>query len=118
LHALCTLTTALLQVVARQLIEAVAFMHELRLIHTDLKPENILLVNAEYTRLPPVDAAVEEGGDRHAGALGGSLDLALAPALALLDGARGGHLRVWFGAPTRAPLTRSFLGRRRAASPV
>ncbi|KAK6942913.1 Protein kinase domain [Dillenia turbinata] len=27
----------------RQILESVAFMHELRLIHTDLKPENILL---------------------------------------------------------------------------
>ncbi|KAI3677103.1 hypothetical protein L1987_86723 [Smallanthus sonchifolius] len=34
----------------RQLLESVAFMHDLRLIHTDLKPENILLVSSEYTR--------------------------------------------------------------------
>eukprot|EP00798_Chlamydomonas_sp_ICE-L_P023287 gene23287-30523_t len=32
----------LVQDIARQLIESVAFMHELSLIHTDLKPENIL----------------------------------------------------------------------------
>ncbi|TFK27188.1 CMGC/CLK protein kinase [Coprinopsis marcescibilis] len=30
---------------ARQLFGSVAFLHDLRLIHTDLKPENILLVN-------------------------------------------------------------------------
>ncbi|KAJ3554152.1 hypothetical protein NP233_g12483 [Leucocoprinus birnbaumii] len=31
---------------ARQLLGSVAFLHDLRLIHTDLKPENILLRNA------------------------------------------------------------------------
>ncbi|KAG6772722.1 hypothetical protein D5086_013827 [Populus alba] len=36
----------------RQLLEAVAYMHDLRLIHTDLKPENILLVSSEYIKLP------------------------------------------------------------------
>lgn len=36
----------------RQLLESVAFMHDLRLIHTDLKPENILLVSAEYIKVP------------------------------------------------------------------
>ncbi|TFK40262.1 CMGC/CLK protein kinase [Crucibulum laeve] len=33
---------------ARQLLGSVAFLHELRLIHTDLKPENILLVHNDY----------------------------------------------------------------------
>lgn len=60
---------AVVQCVARQLLEAVAFMHELRLVHTDLKPENILLRNAEYTRLPPVepqgDGAAEAGNRPH-----------------------------------------------------
>ncbi|XP_062203779.1 serine/threonine-protein kinase AFC3-like [Phragmites australis] len=36
----------------RQLLESVAYMHELRLIHTDLKPENILLVSSEYMKVP------------------------------------------------------------------
>ncbi|THF96719.1 hypothetical protein TEA_006110 [Camellia sinensis var. sinensis] len=36
----------------RQLLESVAFMHDLRLIHTDLKPENILLVSPEYVKVP------------------------------------------------------------------
>ncbi|KAH0460578.1 hypothetical protein IEQ34_011241 [Dendrobium chrysotoxum] len=36
----------------RQLLEAVAYMHDLRLIHTDLKPENILLVSSEYIKVP------------------------------------------------------------------
>ncbi|XP_068637329.1 serine/threonine-protein kinase AFC1-like [Aristolochia californica] len=36
----------------RQLLESVAFMHDLRLIHTDLKPENILLVSSECIRVP------------------------------------------------------------------
>nr|VWO95884.1 Histone acetyltransferase (EC [Ganoderma boninense] len=37
-----------IQSFARQLLGSVAFLHELRLIHTDLKPENILLVNNDY----------------------------------------------------------------------
>lgn len=36
----------------RQLLESVAYMHDLRLIHTDLKPENILLVSSECVKLP------------------------------------------------------------------
>ncbi|OMO91001.1 hypothetical protein COLO4_18711 [Corchorus olitorius] len=36
----------------RQLLESVAYMHDLHLIHTDLKPENILLVSSEYVKLP------------------------------------------------------------------
>ncbi|XP_043701618.1 serine/threonine-protein kinase AFC1-like [Telopea speciosissima] len=36
----------------RQLLESVAFMHDLRLIHTDLKPENILLVSSEFVKVP------------------------------------------------------------------
>ncbi|KAJ6803043.1 serine/threonine-protein kinase AFC3 isoform X1 [Iris pallida] len=36
----------------RQLLESVAYMHDLRFIHTDLKPENILLVSPEYVKFP------------------------------------------------------------------
>ncbi|ERN19140.1 serine/threonine-protein kinase AFC1 isoform X1 [Amborella trichopoda] len=36
----------------RQMLECVAFMHELRLIHTDLKPENVLLVSPDYVKVP------------------------------------------------------------------
>ncbi|XP_027348996.1 serine/threonine-protein kinase AFC1 isoform X4 [Abrus precatorius] len=36
----------------RQLLESVAFMHDLCLIHTDLKPENILLVSSEFIKVP------------------------------------------------------------------
>ncbi|CAH8378064.1 unnamed protein product [Eruca vesicaria subsp. sativa] len=35
-----------------QLLESVAYMHELQLVHTDLKPENILLVSSENVKLP------------------------------------------------------------------
>lgn len=42
----------LVRELGRQLLESVAFMHDLRLIHTDLKPENILLVSPEYVRVP------------------------------------------------------------------
>lgn len=40
----------LVQDFSRQLLEGVAYMHELRLVHTDLKPENILLVSLDYCR--------------------------------------------------------------------
>ncbi|WOL09256.1 serine/threonine-protein kinase AFC1 [Canna indica] len=42
----------LVREIGRQLLESVAFMHDLRLIHTDLKPENILLVSSESIRVP------------------------------------------------------------------
>eukprot|EP00252_Welwitschia_mirabilis_P008504 TRINITY_DN2039_c0_g1_i2.p1 TRINITY_DN2039_c0_g1~~TRINITY_DN2039_c0_g1_i2.p1 ORF type:complete len:332 (+),score=39.21 TRINITY_DN2039_c0_g1_i2:776-1771(+) len=38
--------------IGRQLLESVAYMHHLHLIHTDLKPENILFVSGEYKRVP------------------------------------------------------------------
>lgn len=34
---------------AKQLMQSVAFLHRLNLVHTDLKPENILLVNSEHS---------------------------------------------------------------------
>lgn len=34
---------------AKQLMQSVAFLHRLNLVHTDLKPENILLVSSEHT---------------------------------------------------------------------
>ncbi|XP_073152373.1 serine/threonine-protein kinase AFC2-like isoform X1 [Henckelia pumila] len=42
----------LVRKIGRQLLECVAFMHDLRLIHTDLKPENILLISPEYVKVP------------------------------------------------------------------
>ncbi|XP_010546483.1 PREDICTED: serine/threonine-protein kinase AFC3 isoform X2 [Tarenaya hassleriana] len=42
---------ALVRDFGRQLLESVAYMHDLKLIHTDLKPENILLVSSEYVKL-------------------------------------------------------------------
>ncbi|XP_074557393.1 serine/threonine-protein kinase AFC2-like [Curcuma longa] len=46
---------------ARQLLECVAFMHDMRLIHTDLKPENILLVSPEYIKLPDSKVSSNKG---------------------------------------------------------
>eukprot|EP00882_Tetradesmus_deserticola_P008900 GHRQ01009390.1.p1 GENE.GHRQ01009390.1~~GHRQ01009390.1.p1 ORF type:complete len:277 (+),score=113.50 GHRQ01009390.1:849-1679(+) len=51
------LPLALVQAVARQLLVAVAYMHELRLVHTDLKPENILLAAQDHMKLPAVPPA-------------------------------------------------------------
>nr|XP_027123045.1 serine/threonine-protein kinase AFC2-like isoform X2 [Coffea arabica] len=42
----------LVREIGRQLLECVAFMHDLHLIHTDLKPENILLTSPEYIKVP------------------------------------------------------------------
>ncbi|KIJ52597.1 hypothetical protein M422DRAFT_58711 [Sphaerobolus stellatus SS14] len=41
-----------IQAFARQLLDSVAFLHSLRLVHTDLKPENILLVRNDYVVRP------------------------------------------------------------------
>lgn len=37
----------------RQLLESVAYLHDLALIHTDLKPENILLQSPVYNKKTP-----------------------------------------------------------------
>lgn len=42
----------LVRELGRQILESVAFMHDLHLIHTDLKPENILFVSSEYIKVP------------------------------------------------------------------
>ncbi|CAM8980085.1 unnamed protein product [Rhodiola kirilowii] len=42
----------LVREIGRQLLECIAFMHDMRLIHTDLKPENILLVSPDYVKVP------------------------------------------------------------------
>ncbi|CAN6447468.1 unnamed protein product [Victoria cruziana] len=42
----------LVRELGRQLLECVAFMHDLRLIHTDLKPENILFISSDYIKVP------------------------------------------------------------------
>ncbi|KAL8140812.1 hypothetical protein V2J09_006833 [Rumex salicifolius] len=42
----------LVREIGRQLLECIAFMHELHLIHTDLKPENILLVTHDFVKVP------------------------------------------------------------------
>ncbi|GMI70797.1 FUS3-complementing gene 2 [Hibiscus trionum] len=45
----------LVRELGRQLLECVAFIHDLHLIHTDLKPENILFVSPEYVKIPDED---------------------------------------------------------------
>ena len=37
----------------RQLLESVAYLHDLALVHTDLKPENILLAVMDYAKQAP-----------------------------------------------------------------
>ncbi|XP_058785135.1 serine/threonine-protein kinase AFC3-like isoform X2 [Vicia villosa] len=48
----CPFPVDLVREFGRQLLESVAYMHELRLIHTDLKPENILLISSDCVKLP------------------------------------------------------------------
>ncbi|XP_050227801.1 serine/threonine-protein kinase AFC3 [Mercurialis annua] len=48
----CPFPVDLVREFGRQLLESVAYMHDLHLIHTDLKPENILLVSSEYITVP------------------------------------------------------------------
>ena len=40
-----------IQAIARQSLEALAFLHKIRLTHTDLKPENILLKEDSYEEI-------------------------------------------------------------------
>lgn len=40
------------QTFTKQLVQSLAFIHELTLVHTDLKPENILLSASEYKTVP------------------------------------------------------------------
>ncbi|CAO2828882.1 unnamed protein product [Amaranthus hypochondriacus] len=40
----------LVREIGRQLLEFLAFMHDLRLVHTDLKPENIVFISSEYVK--------------------------------------------------------------------
>ena len=51
----------LVRAFGKQLLEATAYLHSLRLVHTDLKPENILLTSGDYDR-PAVAAAAAAGG--------------------------------------------------------
>lgn len=39
-----------IQAITRQLIRSIAFLHDLKLIHTDLKPENILLTCSDFLK--------------------------------------------------------------------
>ncbi|KAI9097925.1 hypothetical protein K1719_025696 [Acacia pycnantha] len=48
----CSFPVDLVREFGRQLLESVAYLHDLRLIHTDLKPENILLVSSEFVKIP------------------------------------------------------------------
>ena len=52
---------ATIQRFARQLLESVAFLHGLTLVHTDLKPENIMLVRDESVERAPAQAASKSG---------------------------------------------------------
>ncbi|KAM4074498.1 serine/threonine-protein kinase AFC3 isoform X1 [Castanea sativa] len=56
----CPFPVDLVREFGRQLLESVAYMHDLRLIHTDLKPENILLVSSDYVRLPGYKVSSDE----------------------------------------------------------
>ncbi|GLJ32600.1 hypothetical protein SUGI_0655850 [Cryptomeria japonica] len=42
----------LVREIGRQLLESVAYMHDLKLVHTDLKPENTLFVSSDFIKVP------------------------------------------------------------------
>ena len=44
-------TMSQIQHIAKQILEGIAFLHKLNIIHTDLKPENILLINSNYEKI-------------------------------------------------------------------
>ncbi|KAJ7294770.1 hypothetical protein O6H91_14G023900 [Diphasiastrum complanatum] len=51
-NSYCPYSVDLVRDFGKQLLESVAYMHELSLIHTDIKPENILLVSSDYFKVP------------------------------------------------------------------
>ncbi|KAI5669359.1 hypothetical protein M9H77_19212 [Catharanthus roseus] len=59
-NSYCPFPGDLVREFARQLLESVAYMHDLQLIHTDLKPENILLTSSEYVKLPQFKKMFDE----------------------------------------------------------
>ena len=44
-------TMTQIQDIAKQILEGIAFLNKLNIIHTDLKPENILLVDSEFEKI-------------------------------------------------------------------
>lgn len=65
-----------------QLLRAVAYLHDLQLIHTDLKPENILLESSEYDKQTPPPGSrcgPTRGGLRGEGSEEGAVMRVLAP---------------------------------------
>ncbi|CAA7397189.1 unnamed protein product [Spirodela intermedia] len=57
----CPFPVDLVRDFGRQLLESVAYIHDLRLVHTDLKPENILLVTSEYVKVPSQKSNLQGG---------------------------------------------------------
>uniref|UniRef100_A0A0C9QTD5 dual-specificity kinase n=1 Tax=Wollemia nobilis TaxID=56998 RepID=A0A0C9QTD5_9CONI len=49
-NSYCPFPIDLVREIGRQLLESVAYMHSLQLIHTDLKPENVLFVSLEHVK--------------------------------------------------------------------
>ena len=44
-------TMTQIQDIAKQILEGIAFLNKLNIIHTDLKPENILLIDSEFEKI-------------------------------------------------------------------
>jgi dual-specificity kinase len=68
---------ALARAFARQILAAVAFMHELAVVHTDLKPENILLLGQELLEPAPPGAPPPPPGSKLARRLPSRPDIRL-----------------------------------------
>lgn len=54
------------QFLMKQILEALAYMHEKSIVHLDLKPENILLDNLDSRQLKIIDFGISQRYDANA----------------------------------------------------
>lgn len=54
------------QFLMKQILEALAYMHEKSIVHLDLKPENILLDNLDSRQLKIIDFGISQRYDVNA----------------------------------------------------
>ncbi|KAF8407031.1 hypothetical protein HHK36_006156 [Tetracentron sinense] len=57
----CRFLVDLVRDFGRQLLESIAYIHDLHIIHTDLKPENILLASYEDIKIPDYKKHSQDG---------------------------------------------------------
>ncbi|KAF8407032.1 hypothetical protein HHK36_006157 [Tetracentron sinense] len=57
----CRFLVDLVREFGRQILESIAYLHDLHLVHTDLKPENILIASSEDTKIPDYKKYSQDG---------------------------------------------------------